>query len=72
MRYRFACFHSKPPLFSRTVLENDAIFQRKALLERRRENLRAAMYFNDDDITEVDATQEEMDEERYAPALVAQ
>jgi hypothetical protein len=51
------------------VLENDAIFQRKALLERRRENLRAAMYFNDDDIAEVDATQEEINEERYAPTL---
>jgi len=30
------------------------------------------MYFNDDDIAEVDATQEEIDEERYAPTLVAQ
>jgi len=27
------------------------------------------MYFNDDDIAEVDATQEEIDEERYAPTL---
>jgi hypothetical protein len=35
-------------------------------LEKRREDLHAAMYFNDEDIAEVDARQEEIDKGRYA------
>lgn len=65
MRRWFVALADNRAVCSSYHVETHAISERRQHLQQRREDLHAAMYFHEDEIVELNARDQQIDEERY-------